>query len=203
MQHYNTTTQHTTNGHGPIPDFSHDDSHDLGRSNDDIHVDAPSTPPPPEPVPAPIAVAREVPPVIPSPPEERPAVVNVNVHTPSPAVPPPAPPVPAPAPAPIVVDPNPELIAKLDDANAEIRRLRDLISAMPAPSTAPTTSVVSGTTTELRRRTRALSDDGSSVGPETDVSSYVDEGQVQTEGVPLQVVIIVALGVFITTYLFF
>ena len=140
---------------------------------------------------------------MPSPPEERPAVVNVNVHTPTPAAPPPAPVIPAPAPAPIVVDPNPELLAKLDDANSEIKRLRDLISSMPAPSTVPTTSVVSGTTTQLHRRTHALSDDGSSVAPETDVSSYVDEGQAQPDGVPLQVVIIVALGVFITTYLFF
>lgn len=199
LEHYNTTAQHFENGHGPIPDFSHDDSHDLGRSDADIHVDAPSSPPPPEPAPIP----REEPPVLPSPPEERPAVVNVNVHTPTPAAPPPAPVIPAPAPAPIVVDPNPDLLAKLEDANSEIKRLRDLISSMPAPSTVPTTSVVSGTTTEFRRRTHALSDDGSSVAPETDVSSYVDEGQAQPDGVPLQVVIIVALGVFITTYLFF
>ncbi|KAI0087838.1 PapD-like protein [Irpex rosettiformis] len=202
-EHFNTTAQHPENGHGPIPDFSPDNSHDLGRSDADIHVDAPSTPPPPEPAPALIAVQREEPPVVPSPPEERPAVINVNVHSPSPAAPPPAPPVSVPAPAPIVMDPNPELLAKLEDANSEIKRLRDLISSMPAPSTVPPTSVVSGTTTDFRRRTRALSDDGSSVSPETDVSSYVDEGQVQTEGVPLQVVIIVALGVFITTYLFF
>jgi vesicle-associated membrane protein-associated protein A len=193
LQHYNTSFQHHENGHGPIPDFTqHDDSHDLARSDPDLHVDASSTPPPPE-----IIVPREVPPVVQPPPEEPPAVVNVNVHSPQPPVPAPAPP-----PAPIVVDPNPDLLAKLDDAKAEIQRLRELISAMPSPSTAPSASIVSGTTTELRRRTRALSDDGSSVAPETEVS-YVEDGQMQPDGVPLQVVIIVALGVFVTTYLFF
>jgi hypothetical protein len=39
-------------------------------------------------------------------------------------------------------------------------------------------------------------------GTETEVSSYVDEPY-QPEGVPLQIVIIIALGVFVTTYLFF
>ncbi|KAI0346003.1 VAMP-associated protein [Trametopsis cervina] len=195
LDHYNTTAQHFENGHAPIPEFQ--DDHDLHRSDHDIHVDAPSTPPPEVHI-----LSREVPPVVaPSPPEEPPAVVNVNVHTPSPAAPPP--PVAAPAVVPRIVDPNPELLEKLQDAQLEIKRLRDLISSMPDPSTAPSTSVVSGTTTELRRRTRALSDDGSTIGPETDVGSYVDEGQISQEGVPLQVVIIVALGVFITTYLFF
>ena len=66
---------------------------------------------------------------------------------------------------------------------------------MPAPST------VSAQTspTDLRRRNRALSDDGSV----TEVGSYVEEGVMNPEGVPLQVVIIIALGVFVTTYLFF
>ncbi|KAI0697869.1 PapD-like protein [Cytidiella melzeri] len=194
LDHYNTTSQYPENGHAPIPDFAqHDDSHDLGRSDAEIHVDASSTPPPE------VHAPQEVPPVELSSPEEPPAVVNVNVHTPSPAVPPPAA-----APVPVrTIDPNPELLNKLEDAQAEIQRLRNVISSMPAPSTVPSTSVVSGTATDLRRRTRALSDDGSSVGPETEVSSYVEEGQLQPDGVPLQVVIIVALGVFITTYLFF
>lgn len=75
---------------------------------------------------------------------------------------------------------------------------------MPEPSTVPSQTVISGTATDLRRRNRALSDDGAStLGGETDVGSYVSEASMQPEGVPLQVVIIVALGVFITTYLFF
>ncbi len=83
---------------------------------------------------------------------------------------------------------------------------------MPEPSIAPTE--VTGTT-ELRHRRRApLSDDGSSYDGrtydgrstydgQTDVGSYVGSEIGQAEGVPLQVVIIIALGVFVTTYLFF
>jgi vesicle-associated membrane protein-associated protein A len=100
--------------------------------------------------------------------------------------------VPLTAPA---VDPNPELVAKLNEAQAEIERLRKLISSMPTPSTVSTET----SPTEVRRRTRALSDDGSV----TEVGSYVEEGVMQPEGVPLQVVIVIALGVFVTTYLFF
>jgi vesicle-associated membrane protein-associated protein A len=55
---------------------------------------------------------------------------------------------------------------------------------------------------ELRRRNRAVSDDGSTMG-ETEVGTMMEEGPIHQEGVPLQVVIIIALGVFITTYLFF
>ena len=114
---------------------------------------------------------------------------------------PPAPaPAPAPAPIPVpvaapLVDPNPELVTKLKEAQAEIERLRMLISSMPDPSTVSTQT----SPTELRRRNRALSDDGTA----TSVSSYVEEGAMSPEGVPLQVVIIIALGVFVTTYLFF
>jgi len=47
-----------------------------------------------------------------------------------------------------------------------------------------------------------MSDVGSET--ETDVATMVDEGgPLHQDGVPLQVVAIVALGVFITTYLFF
>lgn len=59
----------------------------------------------------------------------------------------------------------------------------------------------------LRRRTRALTDDGSYVGGDSvaDDETVVERStSVATEsGVPLQVVIIIALGVFVTTYLFF
>ena len=49
-------------------------------------------------------------------------------------------------------------------------------------------------------------DDASSTWDgQTEIGSYVDDGVLQgpQEGVPLQVVIVVALGVFVTTYLFF
>ncbi|KAK7681542.1 hypothetical protein QCA50_015274 [Cerrena zonata] len=148
--------------------------------------------------------------------QTQPAVVNVNVHTPQPPTPPP----PAPAPAPIVtervIDPNPELLSKLEAAKSEIERLRNLISSMPDPSTVPTNTIddtgSTVTPTELRRRstrggttTVFSDDDGSTWDGQTEIGSYVDDGVLhgQQEGVPLQVVIVVALSVFVTTYLFF
>ena len=105
-------------------------------------------------------------------------------------------------------DPNPELIKKLEDAHAEIERLRSIIASMPEPSVAPTTVT---SATELRHRRRApMSDDGSSTydgrstyDGQTEVGSYVGSEISSPDGVPLQVVIIIALGVFVTTYLFF
>ena len=154
-----------------------------------MHVDAPMAPPEPQ---------QRTP--IEEPPAEPPAVVNVSVHQPPP--PPPAIPMPTPVPAP-VVDDSAELKAKLRDAHVEIERLRMLISSMPEPSTAPSGTFTSATPTELRRRTRAISDDGSTISPETEVGSYVEEGIIQPDGVPLQVVIVIMLGVYIVTYLFF
>ncbi|KAA1469879.1 VAMP-associated protein [Dentipellis sp. KUC8613] len=123
-------------------------------------------------------------------------VVNVNVHTPSPPTPPTVP-ISPPAPAP--VDPNPELKAKYQEAQSEIQRLRALLAAVPDPSSVAS----SGTSpTELRRRHRPLSDDATTV-VSSNASSYVEDGVLQPEGVPLQVVVIIALIVFITTYLFF
>jgi hypothetical protein len=37
----------------------------------------------------------------------------------------------------------------------------------------------------------------------TEVGTMLEDASTQPEGVPLQVVLIIALGVFITTYLFF
>lgn len=190
LQTFDTAPTHVRqNGHQPpppIPDFAQADDSLEHQTDAEVH-DAPSTPPPAVP-----AIPRQEPAEEPTSSNE-PTTVHVNVHTP--VAPAPAPP-PAPTPAP--VDPNPELVVRLNEAQAEIERLRRLISSMPAPSTVASTSP-----TELRRRTRAVSDDGSSVGPETEVGSYVEEGMLSAEGVPLQVVIIIALGVFVTTYLFF
>ena len=162
------------------------------------------------------------------------AIVNVNVHTPPqpqrlPTPTPPPVPTPVPAPVPVsvpiiterIVDPNPELLSKLKEAQAEIERLRNLISSMPDPSSVPTNTIddtgSTVTPTELRRRstrsrgggaTSVFSDDddaSSTWDGQTEIGSYVDDGVLQgpQEGVPLQVVIVVALGVFVTTYLFF
>ncbi|KXN88294.1 hypothetical protein AN958_07753 [Leucoagaricus sp. SymC.cos] len=103
--------------------------------------------------------------------------------------------VPPPSASEIVYVENPlneELFAKYKDAQAEIERLRANIEAL---SVAPTS--------ELRsRRNRTISDAGSTA--ETDVHTVIDEPYYHhQDGVPLQVVAIVALGVFITTYLFF
>ena len=118
--------QRSQSGHAPpMPDFAqHDDGLHGQTTDNEEHHDAPSTPPP--------AARQEPSPVQPSPPEPTP-VVHVNVHTPPVPAPAPAPePVPVPAPA---FDPNPELVAKLNQAQAEIERLRKLIQAMPEPST--------------------------------------------------------------------
>jgi len=117
-------------------------------------------------------------------------VVNVAVH------PPPRDPSPAPQRIPSRSH-DEDLDGKLHEANAEINRLRALLATMPEPSKATSTQVSSEP--ELRRRHRPAS---TVIGSETDVSSYVDE-PLQPDGVPLQIVIIIALGVFVTTYLFF
>lgn len=136
--------------------------------------------------------------------------VQVDVHPPQPPVPMPAP-APAPAPVPVAapiiapvpsVDPKVELERQLEVAHAEIERLRALISSMPDPSTEPST--FTSTETELRRRHRPLSDDGTTTyDGETEVGTFIDEPVGQADGVPLQVVIVIALSVFFTTYLFF
>jgi hypothetical protein len=125
-------------------------------------------------------------------------VVNVNVHQPSPPSSPPVGPT---------LQFNRELEVKLGDAQVEIQRLRALLAAVPDPSsTAPESHVEeSEAASEFRRRYTAGSDDGASTYyGGTEGGTMVDHDTViHQDGVPLQVVIIIALGVFITTYLFF
>ncbi|KAJ7366946.1 PapD-like protein [Mycena albidolilacea] len=122
----------------------------------------------------------------PAPEEPALAPVPVVVSTPAPA---PAPPVtrtqsiPTPASLPAALPPTDDYAVKYADAHAEIERLRKLLAESQPPA-------------ELRRRTRKLSDSTA-----VDVA-VLEEAAIQ-EGVPLQVVVIIALGVFITTYLFF
>jgi vesicle-associated membrane protein-associated protein A len=123
-------------------------------------------------------------------------VINVNVHSSQP------PPVPAPLIAPPPPsEPSPEFVSKYKDAQEEIQRLRALLAAVPDPSSVAS----SGTSpTVLRQRHSSSrsprSDDGTVV--ESDVT-YATDSSLQPEGVPLQVVVIISLLVFITTYLFF
>lgn len=158
-------------------------------------------------LPPPVSVTVHPPPRTPTPPAAReyvpervptPARVPEPVHAPVFApVPPPVAPAPVPVAPPVtIIKENPvneELYARLNTAQVEIDRLR---AALSTASVAPTTEV-------RRRGGRALSDDGSVA--ETDVMTAVDDGPLHhhQEGVPLQVVVIIALGVFITTYLFF
>ncbi|KAI0061408.1 VAMP-associated protein [Artomyces pyxidatus] len=119
-------------------------------------------------------------------------VINVNVHSP------PTPPAPV-ASVSARTEPNPELVSKYKESQAEIQRLRALLAAVPDPSSVAS----SGTSpTEIRRRYRPRSSDGATE-VDSDAGTYVDDGVLQPEGVPLQVVVIIALIVFITTYLFF
>ncbi|KAG2361525.1 VAMP-associated protein [Suillus spraguei] len=124
-------------------------------------------------------------------------VVNVNVHSPS------RPPTPPVARVPSI---NQELEAKYIAAQDEIQRLRDLLAAVPDPSSLAPESIAptSIAPSDFRRRhTSALSDDGETYAG-SDVGTMVEHDSViHQEGVPLQVVVIIALGVFITTYLFF
>lgn len=80
-------------------------------------------------------------------------------------------------------DRSAEYAAKLAEANAEISRLKELLTAG-----------------ELRRR-KPVSDDGS-VGVTDDGASLVEQA-VHPEGVPLNVVAILSFVVFVVTYLFF
>lgn len=176
-----------------------------------VPIRAPS-PPPAMPEPEPVVHALPVPPVF-----------SVNVHTPTPA---PAP-APIPAPAPVLVgvpkEEHEALAQRFEEAQAELQRMRALLQAMPDPSLARSderseagiTGITGGESTvgpsELRRRTRALSSSSSTVQSYTGTttvggsSTYgADDYKIEVpEGVPLQVVIIIALGVFATTYLFF
>jgi len=80
---------------------------------------------------------------------------------------------------------NEELYAKYQHAQSEIKRLKEQVASL----------------SELRKRARAPSDAGSTVA--SDIQTVVEESPFQQEGVPLQVVVIIAFGVFFTTYLFF
>ncbi|KAJ7459919.1 PapD-like protein [Mycena latifolia] len=91
-------------------------------------------------------------------------------------------------PPPVVLPPAADAYAaRYAEAQAEIERLRALLAAsQPAPPT------------ELRRRTREQSAEDV-----TTADTAALRETLYKEGVPLEVVLIIALGVFVTTYLFF
>ncbi|KAG6868985.1 hypothetical protein C0993_006507 [Termitomyces sp. T159_Od127] len=166
---------HVSSATDPLPEPS---MRPTDPQNQAVDSDLEYVPDPaPIPVPAPVRASE-------------PAVSTESISIPVPIQEPV--PVHATAPAPTHIY-NEELAAKYELALHEIERLRTIVAKYEE-------SAVS----EIRRRRPALSDDGMSVA-ETDVqTAFADEGQYpQQEGVPLQVVVIIALGVFITTYLFF
>ncbi|KAJ7644193.1 PapD-like protein [Roridomyces roridus] len=182
-----TQTVIAPRAHTPPADFSAAD-----ETEDHHSFDAPGvivTPPQPselvqapepetESAPAPAASVPE--------PEPEPVAEPVPVVVPAPA-PAPAtrtPSAPTPATLPTPLPPAEDFAAKYAEAQSEIERLRALLATSQPPA-------------ELRRRTRRLSDEATAV----DVA-VLEEASIQ-EGVPLQIVVIIALGVFITTYLFF
>ncbi|KAG6857151.1 hypothetical protein H0H87_008721 [Tephrocybe sp. NHM501043] len=187
----------------PTADISatHVEPRDVVHEVPIVHVTGASDPlpaspaPPTEPHPAP-AESDELEDV----PEPLPAPIPVPVLAVAekafvPQEPEPEPePEPAPISVPIQEPYNFELVAKYEEAQHEIQRLRSLLENLQSE---PAVS-------EIRRRRPALSDDGMSVAETELQTAYGDDnGFVQQEGVPLQVVAIIALGVFITTYLFF
>ncbi|QRV77312.1 hypothetical protein RhiJN_05327 [Ceratobasidium sp. AG-Ba] len=124
---------------------------------------------------------------------QQPNVVNINVVTPS-NPPTPGPSVPA-QDSKISDAAFAELNQRYAEAQIEINRLRGLLASIPPAGTV--------------RRRKVQSDDGSTTIMGDDVSeegTIVETEQMvatQPEGVPLQLVVLIALGVFITTYLFF
>ncbi|KAJ3825072.1 PapD-like protein [Lentinula raphanica] len=174
---FDTVRQHPIpNGHD-IPEFTQEGEPSTSLPQDDeVHHDAH------EEVPAPPVSVFIQPPETFQPPPEFPVPESV----PAPPAPVTAPAATAPPPPPAAPAP-PDLTEDLMIARAEIDRLRSLLAAAAPPP-------------ELRKRTRRLSDD-ITIAP-SDVGTMIDEPMPQ-EGVPLQVVVIISLGVFIMTYLFF
>ncbi|KAJ7612419.1 PapD-like protein [Mycena rosella] len=190
-----TAPEQNRSASGPRPstppgDFSaaHEETHDEPAS---ISYDAPGvivTPPPEASAPAPEHEPEPVPAApVPVPvPVSMPTPVSMPVPLAAPAPTPPmarTPSIPTPVDLPAPLPPVDDYASKYAEAQAEIERLRVLLATSQPP-------------TELRRRTRRLSD-------ETAVDVAVLEEAPIQEGVPLQIVVIIALGVFITTYLFF
>ncbi|TFK28077.1 VAMP-associated protein [Coprinopsis marcescibilis] len=170
------------NGHQAIPTFAAPPPLEEPRR--------PSTPPP-----ADFSVAREAS-QDPQPQQHQPSydipVVNEPVHrapTPPPAVQPPSPAVT------VITKENPinqQLYAENNELRSEIGRLKDEYARRLAEQQQEN---------ELRQRRRRSSDNLSNA--ETDIQTAVDEPLTQPDGVPLNVVIVIAFSVFFMTYIFF
>ncbi|KAF9533171.1 PapD-like protein [Crepidotus variabilis] len=199
--------------HTPSNDLlEHQSSQEAGTSHavptiveSTIHEEPPRelTPPPP-PMPAPFAPA----PVVERQRVPEPSTQSPVHHEPIPPVPPVAV---APPPQPPVVQPEPiiitrenpineELYAKYNQALAEVDHLQATVNGL-ATKLKQAEERQAPPVSELRKRSRRLSDADSAAG--SDAMTMVEDSPMHQEGVPLNVVVIIAVGVFVTTYLFF
>ena len=104
---------------------------------------------------------------------------------------------------------NEELYAKYNQATTEVDQLQAVITSLKqklkvaeaAAATAVAPPPPPPPASELRRRSRRLSDADSAAPSEA--VTLVEDVQIHSDGVPLNVVVVIALVVFITTYLFF
>jgi outer membrane biosynthesis protein TonB len=174
-------------------------------------VPVPTPPPvqqPPQPTEAPVVIAEEPEAAESETPEaepvEEPAPEHARVITPAPPPEVPAPrPVVVPAPPPPASLPHPEheaLLERYADALAEIGRLQNELSAAQI--------AVAQQPVGVRRRTttRVVSEDGETVNDAaSDDGTAVDtfSGPPQVDGVPINIVAVIAFAVFLATYLFF
>jgi hypothetical protein len=135
------------------------------------------------------------------------AIVPRSEPAPTQSEPEPAPAISAPQPL-VITRENPvneELFVKYNQAMTEVDRLQAFIASLQqqlkaaedAASTVPPPPPVS----ELRRRPRRSSNADSVAHSEA--VTMVEEVQIHSDGVPLNVVVAIALVVFVTTYLFF
>jgi len=101
---------------------------------------------------------------------------------------------------------NEELFVKYNQAMGEVDRLHAFVASLQqqlklAEEAAAASVVPPPPASELRRRSRRVSD-ADSVAP-SEAVTMVEEVQIHSDGVPLNVVVVIAIVVFITTYLFF
>ena len=173
-------------------------------------IPVPTPPPvqqPPLPTEAPVVVAEEPEEAyegLEVEPLEEPAPEPVRAITPAP---PPEVPVPrpavVPAPPPPAPLPHPEhdaLMERYADALAEIARLQHELSAAQIAAAQQPVGV------RRRTTTRVVSEDGETVNDAaSDDGTAVDTftGPPQVDGVPINVVAVIAFAVFLATYLFF
>ncbi|KAF8634128.1 hypothetical protein AX15_001060 [Amanita polypyramis BW_CC] len=172
-----------------------EESHDHEEPTREVTIEIPPPHPPIQPIPAPVPTF-EMPAEYASEQDHRPQTPEPEQTTPIP-VPPPAPSRRPSGQPPVYatlrdedVEAHPAFRNLLSQYNAALAELDRFRSEYDASIVAPEP--------ELRRREKSRSEAGSAAS-DTDI---VDDNVYRQDGVPLQVVVIIALAVFTTTYLF-